>query len=74
MGYAGIFHFRFWKFGEWVDVIIDDRLPVNERNELIYCHNCKDKNEFFGPLLEKAYAKLACCYEFLNSGDPTVAM
>jgi hypothetical protein len=74
LGYAGIFHFRFWKFGEWVDVVIDDRLPVNEDNELIYCHNSKDKNEFFGPLLEKAYAKLACCYEFLNSGDPTVAM
>lgn len=74
LGYAGIFHFRFWKFGEWVDVVIDDRLPVNEHNQLIYCQNAKNKNEFFGPLLEKAYAKLACCYEFLNSGDPTVAM
>ncbi len=72
--YAGIFHFRFWQFGEWVDVVVDDRLPVDENNELIYCHNENDKNEFFGPLLEKAYAKLAACYEFLDAGDPEDAM
>ena len=28
----------------------------------------------FGPLLEKAYAKLNICYEFLNGGDPIDAM
>lgn len=73
-GYAGIFRFRFWQFGEWIEVVVDDRLPVDGNDELIYCHNETDENEFFGPLLEKAYAKLAKCYEFLNSGDPTVAM
>ncbi len=72
--YAGIFHFRFFQFGEWLDVVIDDKLPVNENNELIYCHNSIEKNEFFVCLLEKAYAKLASCYEFLDYGDPNDAM
>ena len=53
---AGAFHFNIWRFGEWVDIVVDDRLPMLEDRHL-FCGPMGSAKELWGPLVEKAYAK-----------------
>ncbi|XP_035480725.2 calpain-9 [Scophthalmus maximus] len=68
---GGIFHFRFWRFGMWLDVVIDDHLPTLD-HQLLSVHS-NGVNEFWVPLLEKAYAKVCGSYADMNIGIPSEA-
>ena len=54
--------------GEWIDIYIDDKLPKKKRA------SCSDTNEWWVPLIEKAYAKFYGSYAQINGGNPCWAM
>jgi len=58
---AGKFRFRFWDFGVWRKITIDDRLPTEKNwrglSELIFGRNSDQPYEFWVPLMEKAFVK-----------------
>jgi len=79
--YCGAFVFKFWRYGEYIDVIIDDRLPCRKtRNGNYRLKNIKvgksgdeteeelDDVEYWPCLVEKAYAKLKGGYENIEGG------
>ncbi|XP_071111005.1 calpain-A-like [Haliotis cracherodii] len=70
--YKGIVCFQFWRYGKWIQVYIDDRLPV-QNGKLIYAH-CTEQREFWVALIEKAYAKVHGSYEALEGGQTMDAL
>ncbi|XP_077094289.1 calpain-1 catalytic subunit [Siphateles boraxobius] len=70
--YTGLFHFRFWRFGKWYDVVIDDKLPTIN-SQLIFVKS-KVYNEFWPALLEKAYAKVCGSYADMHYGRVSEAL
>ena len=63
---------RFWQFGDWIDVVVDDYFPTCQ-GRLIYSKS-DDKNEFWPALMEKAYAKVFGSYKALSGGSSLDAM
>ncbi|XP_069361000.1 calpain-2 catalytic subunit-like [Maniola hyperantus] len=70
--YSGRFRFRFWVFGAWRDVAVDDRLPT--RGGRLLAGRAALPDDFTLPLLEKAYAKLHGGYARLRGGSVARAL
>jgi calpain len=66
--------FQFFKNGEWQHIIVDTRIPYNNATKTPLYGHCADPNEFWVPLMEKAYAKLHGCFEALNGGAMAQAL
>ena len=77
---SGKLKFRFYAQGasneidKFIQVTIDDRLPVKKANKQLIYGCCADLTKFWFPLLEKAYCKLyGSVYENIVAGIPEEA-
>ncbi|EGF84352.1 hypothetical protein BATDEDRAFT_85291 [Batrachochytrium dendrobatidis JAM81] len=71
--HPGIFRFRFFRFGTWVEVVVDDFLPCTTQGEWL-CSLSKNKQNLWVPLLEKAFSKLNGSYQLIKSIKPCTSV
>ena len=59
---------RFYKSGSWVYVIVDDRIPCHRGGGSgpVFAR-CRDPEELWVPILEKAYAKCHGSYKVVST-------
>jgi len=74
LGEAGLFTFRFYKNGQWHDMVVDDLLPCHpESVEPLFAHSAQE-GELWPALMEKAYAKLHGSFYSLDGGNCAEAL
>lgn len=66
---VGYVVFQFFKNGEWRYVIVDTLLPYSLDRKSFLFSECGEPNEFWVPLVEKAYAKLNGSYQNIRGMD-----
>ena len=64
---------KFFKNGGWHEVEVDDLIPCGPDGKPAFAR-CKDENEFWVPIVEKAYAKLHGGYHNLTAGQMGYAL
>jgi hypothetical protein len=62
------FTFKFFKNGQWEEVMVDDYLPWNTEKQKLLFNTSTEQLEFWPCLLEKAYAKFRGSYADLHYG------
>lgn len=67
---VGVYAVRFCLEGNWIGVIVDDYVPVDQYGRILFASS-KDKSEVWVALLEKAYCKHYRCYEMCDGGMPS---
>jgi hypothetical protein len=69
----GMYTLRFFKRGQWKNVVIDDRIPCDQTDTPLYTRS-KDSQQIWPLLVEKAYAKMHGSYGALPGGTIAYAL